>query len=142
LSRFGSKIFLLFKQETLYAWRSIRKPDEVFILQLHVRYKLWLESDDALMGEGLWQLLVEIERGGSISEAARRLKMSYRQAWGRLKKAEDRLGLRLLEKQVGGEAGGGATLTPQARELVLKFTAFEDEAGQAIENAFRKYFLE
>lgn len=50
---------------------------------MQVRYKLWLEEGEHVFGEGLFELLQEIDRLGSINQAARSLKMSYRQAWVR-----------------------------------------------------------
>lgn len=107
---------------------------------MQVRYKLWLEEGEHVFGEGLFELLQEIDRLGSINQAARSLKMSYRQAWGQVKKAEERLGLRLLFTRIGGETGGGAELTPEGRSLVQRFRQFKDDASGAIETAFRRYF--
>jgi molybdate transport system regulatory protein len=68
------------------------------------------------------------------------MKMSYRQAWGNIKKAENRLGFSLLIKKVGGEAGGGAQLTPAAVDLVRRYALFRNEAESAIGKVFIKYF--
>ncbi|MDN5343961.1 MAG: molybdate transport system regulatory protein [Clostridia bacterium] len=107
---------------------------------MQVRYKLWLEEGEHVFGEGLFELLQEIEQRGSINQAARSLNMSYRQAWGQVKKAELRLGQRLLATRVGGEAGGGAELTPAGRWFLQRFKEFKHAAGEAIEAAFRQYF--
>ncbi|MBE3571399.1 MAG: LysR family transcriptional regulator [Moorella humiferrea] len=107
---------------------------------MRVRYKLWLEDDEHVFGEGLFELLQEIERRGSINQAARKLKMSYRQAWGQVKKAEGRLGEKLIYTRVGGETGGGAELTPAGKWFLQRFRQFKYEAGEAIEAAFQRYF--
>ncbi|BCV20013.1 winged helix-turn-helix domain-containing protein [Moorella sp. Hama-1] len=107
---------------------------------MQVRYKLWLEEDEHVFGEGLFELLQEVDRLGSINQAARSLKMSYRQAWGQVKKAEERLGQRLLITRVGGETGGGAELTPVGRRLVQRYQQFKREAAAAIEEAFQRCF--
>ncbi|MGI9952567.1 LysR family transcriptional regulator [Moorellaceae bacterium AZ2] len=105
-----------------------------------MRYKIWLEEGEHIFGEGLFALLREIERRGSINQAAQQLHMSYRQAWGRIKKAEERLGFRLLVTRIGGEAGGGAELTPEGRRLVENYHRFREEADQAIRDAFERNF--
>jgi len=109
---------------------------------LHVCYKVWLEEGEHVFGEGLFALLREIEQEGSINRAARNLRMSYRQAWGRIKKAEKRLGFKLLLTRTGGQAGGGAELTPQGKKLLESYTRFRQQVKEAIEEAFRKNFSE
>lgn len=91
-------------------------------------------------GDGLAQLLQEIGKRGSINRAAAALKMSYREAWGRIKKAEDRLGIALLIKQIGGDEGGGAQLTPGAQELLRRYGEFRDECDLAVRRIYRKHF--
>ncbi len=60
---------------------------------MKIQFKVWLEKDNrVLFGEGRSQLLQAIEDYGSLAQAARKMNMSYRAAWGRLKASEDRLG--------------------------------------------------
>jgi len=63
------------------------------------RIHLWLEIDDGMfMGLGRIQLLERIDRYGSLNKAAASMGMSYRAAWGRMKKTEALLGKALVEK--------------------------------------------
>jgi molybdate transport system regulatory protein len=48
-----------------------------------------------------------------LSAAAKKLNMSYRAAWGRLKASEERLGMKLVEMQTHGE---GSSLTAAAKK--------------------------
>jgi len=85
----------------------------------HVRFKfrIWLECGDGFsLGPGKAELLAGIEAHGSLSKAAEALGMSYRKAWGRLKKAEAALGRPLVTKAGGNKSG--FRLTPFALELV------------------------
>ena len=70
--------------------------------------KLWLSSsdDEGIFGDGKWRLLRAIERESSLSAAAKALHISYRKAWGDLKKAEECLGIKFIEKHRGGDHGG------------------------------------
>jgi len=105
------------------------------------RLKVWLEQDgQPVLGDGLLNLLTLIRQYGSIRRAAESMKMSYRQAWGDIKKAESRLGVRLLIKQVGGESGGGAQLTPEAEQIIRRYEEFRSEAETAVKKSFLKYF--
>ena len=51
-----------------------------------VRTKLWLhdEEGNVIFGMGRTKMLEAIERCGSISAAAKELKMSYRAVWARI----------------------------------------------------------
>ncbi|MDN5346495.1 MAG: molybdate transport system regulatory protein [Clostridia bacterium] len=107
---------------------------------MQVRYKVWLEEGEHVFGDGLFSLLREIDRLGSINRAAQSLHMSYRQAWGRVKKAEERLGIDLLVTRTGGEDGGGAELTKEGRELMEKYNLFRREVDKAIKACYQAYF--
>jgi molybdate transport system regulatory protein len=47
--------------------------------------------------------------------------ISYRNAWGRIKKMESICGFRILDTKVGGTSGGSARLTPQGMALFKEF---------------------
>lgn len=104
-------------------------------------FKLWLEKEGQLvLGDGLHCLLTMVEQQGSIKKAAEALHMSYRQAWGNIKKAEERLGMKLLIKKVGGESGGGAKLTPEGHEFLVRYSDFRREVDGLIKSSFERYF--
>ena len=67
------------------------------------------------------RLLRRISETGSLAEAARMLGMSYRSAWGRIRKLESAYGRRILDTKVGGTSGGGAELTPAGLALFQEF---------------------
>ena len=77
------------------------------------------------VGPGKIALLEQIERCGSLSQAARNLNMSYRRAWQLL----DSLNRCFLEPVVrtskGGRGGGGATLTLLGERLIHVYRAFD-----------------
>lgn len=90
------------------------------------RFNLWLEIDGAVvLSRWRVELLQAIEATGSIRSAADRLKVPYRRAWEKVQEMESRGGRRLVETEVGGEGGGGARLTDEARDLVARFQRFE-----------------
>ncbi len=57
--------------------------------KLRARFKLWLSTKDieGVFGDGKWRLLEAIETKGSLSADSKMLSISYRKAWGYLKKA-------------------------------------------------------
>jgi molybdate transport system regulatory protein len=90
--------------------------------EITVRSKIWVEiSGLPILGPGRHNLLRVIDEQGSISQAARLLGITYRKAWGQLKLMEEQMGFPLVLKVTGGAGGGGARLTPEARELLEKY---------------------
>ena len=112
--------------------------------KLRARFKLWLSSKEAegVFGDGKWRLLKAIETEGSLKSASESLRISYRKAWGDLKKAERYLNIALVEKQRGGEGGGGSDLTAQGKKWVKAYTRFRGDIEKAVEKAYKKYIKE
>ncbi|HVA23280.1 MAG TPA: LysR family transcriptional regulator [Chloroflexota bacterium] len=89
---------------------------------LRVRYKVWLEHDGQVaLSDWRVQLLDEIDRRGSLAEAARHIGVPYKTAWYKLKEMEKRLGEALLASASGGSRGGGMTLTEAGRETIRQY---------------------
>ena len=104
------------------------------------KYKIWLEKDGKIFGEGPYRLLKGIQDSGSLNTSAKAMKMSYSQAYKLIKNIEKRLGFSLIKSQTGGQGGGGSQLTDDAKKLMEKYLAFKEECSQAIYNAYEKYF--
>ena len=63
---------------------------------MKIRYKIWLERNEkTIFGRGREELLRSIDELHSLYATAKKLNMSYRAAWGRLKASEARLGVKL-----------------------------------------------
>ena len=95
-----------------------------------VRLRVDLGSDCSI-GPGKIALLEQIERSGSLSKAARILKMSYRRAWLLLEDLNRTLGQPVTTASVGGAGGGGAQITPFGRHLAAAFRDIERAAASA-----------
>jgi molybdenum ABC transporter molybdate-binding protein len=94
--------------------------------------RVWVERDGrSVLGRGRADLLEAIDRYHSISEAARRLGMSYRRAWLLVQGANEAAGLPLVETATGGSHGGGARLTAQGRWAVALFRALQGQLREA-----------
>jgi len=105
-----------------------------------IKYKIWLDKNGKVFGEGPYHLLKGIEETGSLNTSARSMKMSYSQAYKLIKNIEKRLGFPLIKSQTGGQGGGGSQLTDEAKGLMEKYTAFEKACGEYIHSAYKKYF--
>lgn len=108
------------------------------LTEARLRTRMWLEVDgEQAIGLGRAILLTEIERQGSLNKAAKALSMSYRAAWGRLKKTEEVIGRPLVVEQ---DKGRGFSLTPEARELVAAFRAwYADVEAYALATARQRF---
>ncbi|MBI5102035.1 MAG: winged helix-turn-helix domain-containing protein [Nitrospirae bacterium] len=108
---------------------------------MEIKSKLWIEVEgQAVFGRGRKFLLEAIDKHGSINQAANEINISYRKAWGYIKAMEERLGFKLIERQTGGKNGGGAVLTPGAREFLIKYEALEKGIQELVDKRFSKIF--
>ena len=94
----------------------------------HLRVTL---SDDFYIGPGRADLLELIADSGSITEAARRMGMSYKRAWGLVQALNEGFGASLIETQRGG-VEQGAALTPAGAEVLKRYRHMQAEAKSAI----------
>jgi molybdate transport system regulatory protein len=105
--------------------------------------KLWVEQDGAIVLSGYRvRLLQHIAESGSLAEAARRMGLSYRRAWGKIREIETNLGVRLVESEVGGAGGGGTRLTPVGERILALYPQFEAAAQADIRRLFVELFSE
>ena len=92
------------------------------------------------LGPGKVSLLEEMQRTGSMSEAARSMGMSYRRAWLLVQSMNSLFDEPLARMSKGGRGGGGgAQVTPLGRETVAAFRRAEEEASRAVARAFRSF---
>lgn len=108
---------------------------------IEIRSKLWIESKgEPVFGRGRMMLLRAIEKNGSINQAAKEINISYRRAWSYIKAMEERLGIRLVERQAGGKDGGGAVLTDDARIFLGKYEALDRGITEIVNERFKNIF--
>jgi len=88
------------------------------------------------IGPGKIALLESIGSTGSLSEAARRLQMSYRRAWLLLEDLNTAFQQPVARMSVGGRGGGGASLTPFGADLVAAYRALEAHFLKRAQTAF------
>jgi molybdate transport repressor ModE-like protein len=101
----------------------------------HPAFKVWMETDDGyVFGPGVYSLLKRVNEVGTLKEAATQLGMSYRYAWGLIRKAEEKLGEPLISAHKGGRSGGGgAELTERGRYFLVEFQRLREQMARASE---------
>jgi molybdate transport system regulatory protein len=103
--------------------------------------KLWVEKDGKLvLSDYRVRLLSLIDETGSLAEAAERMQLSYRRAWGKVREIESNLGVKLVESAAGGAGGGGSRLTDDGRRLIEMYERFRSAVEQDLERAFLRAF--
>jgi molybdate transport system regulatory protein len=107
--------------------RQKTKPAET---RLAIRLDL---ASGVRIGPGKVQLLEEVARTGSISAAARAMRMAYPQAWWLLDDMSKAVGP-VVETYKGGGRYGGASLTKAGRALVVEYRAIEAAAAAAADD--------
>lgn len=80
-----------------------------------------LDDSVVAIGPGKADLLDAIATSGSISAAARTMRMSYRRAWLLVDTMNACFRLPLVVTEKGGPEGGGAKLTPTGRRVLRSY---------------------
>jgi molybdate transport system regulatory protein len=96
--------------------------------------KIWIEYEGKpLIGKGGAEILEEIGRTESISDAAKNLGMSYRYVWNYLGKINRNTGVAIVETFRGGKSGGGGTkLTELGKSLLHEYSYLENRLSEVI----------
>ena len=96
-----------------------------------VLLRLYLTPDRPL-GPGKVTVLESIRDGGSISEAARIMKMSYRSAWVLVDSMNTLFRKPVVNTTLGGRGGGSATLTEFGVDVIRRYRAMERATRRAV----------
>src|ERR1700722_10673266 len=101
-----------------------------------LRGRIWVEIDGKpAMTDAGADLLEQIGVCGSLSEAARRLRFSYRRAWMLLDAMNKRWPRPLVKTATGGHRGGGATLTELGRGVLAAYRDLQMQVEHLLDSA-------
>ena len=89
--------------------------------------------------EDLAALLKEIDRCRSMNRACRKLGMAYSRAWKMIRRAEEMLGRRLVQKQAGGSGGGGSVLTEEGQKMLAGYLKTREDIQQYAEASLKRF---
>jgi molybdate transport system regulatory protein len=90
------------------------------------------------VGPGKIALLERIRHSGSLSQAARELKMSYRRAWLLLDSLNGAFTQPVVQTNTGGRRGGGSQLTALGEQLIRTYRSFEAATQRRATHDFRR----
>ncbi|MBO0341158.1 MAG: winged helix-turn-helix domain-containing protein [Allomuricauda sp.] len=99
-----------------------------------LRTRCWVDIDGKkFFGPGRAQLLLMIEKNGSLSKAAKEMGMSYRKAWAMVEDMNQRGQKPYVELHKGGTKGGGAELTETGKKVLITFQKMNDDINETLE---------
>jgi molybdate transport system regulatory protein len=105
-----------------------------------LRGRLWVElAGLPAMTEAGADLLEQIEATRSLSEAARRLRFSYRRAWMLVDAMNRRWPQPLVRTAVGGKRGGGTRLTEHGQVVLRSYRDLQIQLEHLLDHASRPF---
>ena len=97
-------------------------------------------GDEIALGPGKVELLHHISETGSISEAARRMDMSYNRAWLLVRTMNRCFKQPLVLASRGGDSHGGAALTKTGRQVLALYQKLESKVKSATRQPLARLF--
>jgi molybdate transport system regulatory protein len=116
------------------------KGSKYYDIFLKQHLLLVTKDDDIVIDEEGFKLLTEIQKEQSIVAAAKKMKISYRKAWGLLRNIEYVLGFQLVGKHRGGKAGGKTELTQEGTELTEAYLNLKKNLDFAVHDTVKIFF--
>ena len=108
---------------------------------MKLRGRLWVEiSGSTALTEAGADLLEQIAACGSLSEAARRLRFSYRRAWMLIDAMNRSWPRPLVKTATGGKRGGGTRLTDLGREILSAYRDLQVQLEHLLDQASPVFF--
>ena len=89
-------------------------------------------------GPGIAELLIGIEKSGSLNQAAKDMNMAYSKAWRIIREVEDKLGFMLIERR----GAHGSVLTVQGKTTLETFMRMEQKATAAAQKVFNQFIAD
>lgn len=108
-------------------------------MQNSINGRFWLnKSEHNFLGEGRIELLINIGKSGSITKAAKEMKMSYKAAWDAVDAMNNLSEHPLVQSAKGGKGGGGTHLTSYAKELIETYKILQEEHEAFLNNLSKR----
>lgn len=112
---------------------SAREP----ALTLLPRWRIYI-GEKLVFGPGKAELLELVRQHGSLSEAARCMKMSYNRAWLHVKTMNSSFTEPLVTLERGGSTGGGASLTETGEKVLALYQAITIDGNESAKGSWAK----
>ena len=108
----------------------------------NVRGHIWIDGPEGVfIGWGRVFLLEEIRKHGSITKAAKSMRMAYRHAWDLVDSMNRQSKKPFVEAITGGKGGGGARVTEEGEKAIRLFRQFAEDFKVFLEREQKKLLL-
>lgn len=108
----------------------------------NIKSRIWINSENGtFLGEGRIELLKQIESTGSISKAAKAMKMSYKKAWELVSSMNTQFKDPLVVVSTGGLNGGGSVLSETGKKVIVLFTQLNEKNNLFLQNELQNMEL-
>ena len=104
--------------------------------------RIWINGEKGIfLGYGRVELLEKIREYGSITKAAKSMKMAYRRAWYLVDSMNSLAESPLVVTATGGKGGGGAFLTENGEKAIKLFRKFHDDFQDFLKHEEKLHIL-
>jgi len=106
--------------------------------KLKLRTSQWIvdEQNNIIIGNGRAKILENIEKTGSINQAAKVMRMSYKAVWSKIKATEKHLKMTIVH----ADRKEGSRLSKEGKELLEKYRLLKDQCMSADDTIFSNLF--
>lgn len=106
---------------------------------LNIKGRVWLYTEEgSFLGQGRVELLRRIGEHGSISKAAKTMKMSYKKAWTLVNSMNEQAKEPLVIVSAGGKNGGGSVLSEEGRTYIHVFEELNKRNRKFLDRELKK----
>jgi molybdate transport system regulatory protein len=108
------------------------------MVELKLKSSQWIvdENDNIIIGEGRMEILEHVENTGSINQAAKMMKMSYKAVWSKIKYTEKHLNAKIIQS----DKKTGSRLTGEGKNLLKKYRLLKKKCMSADDKIFKNIF--
>lgn len=106
--------------------------------KLKLRSAQWIvdEHNNIIIGKGRAEILENIEQTGSINQAAKAMKMSYKAVWSKIKATEKHLQTQIVH----ADRKEGSRLSREGKMLLENYKQLKDRCISADDKIFSSIF--
>jgi len=108
------------------------------MVEFKLKSSQWIvdEHDNIIIGKGRMEILENIETLGSINQAAKMMKMSYKAVWSKIKTTEKHLNTKIVHT----DKKDGSRLSSEGKELLRKYRLLKKKCITADDKIFKNIF--
>jgi molybdate transport system regulatory protein len=106
--------------------------------QLKLKSSQWIvyENNNIIIGEGRAKILENIEKTGSMNQASKLMKMSYKAVWSKIKATEKHMNACIVHT----DRKEGSRLSQTGRDLLAKYKLLKAQCVSADDKIFGGIF--